>query len=148
MQSYDDLRALPLEQLQEKCRMLNVPFHHKHKAETLVEALQNHEHQRQELIKNQADLRAPAEMPGEPAVMNTQAEILAVLKPLMDRGLQVIFNGDDTFTLKRGIKEDSVHMSAKLRWVQELARGVMRPAMQFKTARSEVDDKLVMMVNG
>ena len=118
-----DLATKSLDELKAIAEQLKIKPHHLAKSDAIISQI---------LAQPQAEIRDAIEHPAAapsaaPLVIHTKDQVLAAIKQYASKeGFEATFPGDDTWLFKYKGAEDSGHMSAALRVIQQRASFVAR----------------------
>lgn len=130
-----ELKTRPIEELRTLAAKHGIKVHHKAKAETIAKLLV-------ESVTTPKVPEHPAQKTTIPMVINTEADVLELIKPFLAKeGFKATFK-DDTWHFTCKGSEDSGHMSVPLRTIRMKAETVSRGARNPR--RVKFNDEMVL----
>lgn len=134
--NYDNLKEMELPALRTLAIQQGMTPHHRSKKETLIRQII--EHVKQPPVK--AEMKHPAESAQEAPKKNTQEEILAAIKPFIEKkeDFQAIFTAD-TWHFKYKGCEDCGNLSIPLRVIKMKAHSVSHGARSPRKMKFDGD---------
>lgn len=126
----EQLYSMPIEQIRAIAVSNGLDYHHKHKAETIIERIILKQNTMQPSDKTDA---VKAEKLVEPIIKNTREDVEQRIQRYLDKGMKAEFHSDNTWTFSFRGRMDSGHMSIPLSVIENVAaqvsKGGYRPPM-------------------
>ena len=126
----EQLAPMDIEQIRAIAVSNGLDYHHKHKAETLIERIILKQNTMQPSDKTET---VRAEKPAEPAIKNSREDVEQRIQRYVDKGMKAEFHADNTWTFSFRGRMDSGHMNIPLGVIEnsaaQVSKGGYRPAM-------------------
>lgn len=121
----EQLQPMTIEAIRAIAVANGLDYHHKHKAETIIERIILKQNTMQPSDK--APDKAPVvEAPPAPSFKNTRDEVERRIEPYIQRGMRADFHEDDTWTFSFRGRMDSGNMQIPLQVIESLAAQVSK----------------------
>ena len=124
----EQLAPMDIEQIRAIAVSNGLDYHHKHKAETLIERIILKQNTMQPSDKAET---VKVEKPAEPKIENTREDVQQRIQRYVDKGMKAEFHADNTWTFSFRGRMDSGHMNIPLNVIEnaatQVSKGGFRP---------------------